>query len=133
MALGNTYSKKTVSFGAAKRVWREIRHRFPSGGTISNASDFAEAKIIKAGTPVKFDETTYAITAYTDTAIKSAENVGTLGINGLLQNDVYLGDGIEVATGTVVYSGEIYAYMLDSQVVDKIDDLITLAEIKFVN
>ena len=56
-----------------------------------------------------------------------------LGINGFSLYDVDIEAGDTVGTETVVYAGEIYSYMLDSDVLAAIKDLVALAEIKFVS
>ena len=30
--MGNTFDVNTVKYGHARKVWREIRHRYPGGG-----------------------------------------------------------------------------------------------------
>lgn len=52
--IGNTFGMETVEWNnGQKRVWREIRHRFPSGGTFSASTLAANAgKVIPAGTPL---------------------------------------------------------------------------------
>ena len=34
--MGNTFDVNTVKYGHARKVWREIRHRYPGGGMVSN-------------------------------------------------------------------------------------------------
>lgn len=85
---------------------------------------------IPSGSPVKFDPKTKQITVILDSAIKAAvevpetkteaEAVAELGINGYLQEDVYITSEETVATGTVVYAGEIYEYMFEDEVVKKL-------------
>lgn len=125
---GNTFADKSFSTGKGQRVWREIRHRFPGGGTISNLSDWTAKGIIPAGTPCTFDNKTYSIQALTDAQAKAESAV----ISGLLQEDIVLVDGILKGTATVIYAGEIYEYMLDAAVVTAIKDKVP-AEIHFVN
>ena len=38
--MGNTFDVNTVKYGHARKVWREIRHRYPGGGMVSNISDW---------------------------------------------------------------------------------------------
>lgn len=112
---GNSFDAGTIGFGHARKVWREIRAVYPGGGTVGNVSDFAEAGKIPAGTPVKFDPSEKTITAYTAEQVK-ASDADTLGINAYLQEDAVIADANTVATGTAVYSGEIYEYMFDADV-----------------
>lgn len=108
--IGNTFDVKTVKYGHARKVWREITDIYPAGGNISNVTDWVDAGKIPAGTPVKYDLENKTIEAITDTAA-SGSDVATLGINGFLQEDVVVTSKDTVATGTVVYGGEIYGYM----------------------
>lgn len=129
---GNTYDVTTVTYGHAKKVWREIRHRFPAGGTISNVSDWATAGIIPSGTPVKYDASAKTIECYTDADITGASDLTALGINGFLQEDVKVASASTVASGTAVYAGEIYEYAFASAVATKLKTLTTVPQIVFV-
>lgn len=129
---GNTFDKGTFHMGHAKKVWREIRHRFPAGGTISNVADWVVKGKVPAGTPIKFDASANTITAYTDAAIKGASDVKTLGINAYLQEDAVIKDANTIATGTAIYAGEIYEYMFDAAVVAKLKTLTTVPQIVWV-
>lgn len=108
--IGNTFDVKSVKYGHARKVWREITDIYPAGGVISNIADWTDAGLIPAGTPVKYDISAKTIEAYTDTDL-SGSDVATLGINGFLQEDVVVASASTVGTGTVVYGGEIYGYM----------------------
>ena len=143
---GNTFGTSTVSYGHARKVWREIRHVYPAGGNINNIVAWRTAgkSLIPAGTPCKIDTANSTITCYLDSAIDTAATDATdaaaalaaLGINGLLQEDVHIGDansGITAASGTVVYEGEIYEYMLDSDTVSALKSISTIPMIVFVN
>lgn len=118
--IGNTFDKKSFEYGHARKVWRSISSVYPGGGVIQNVSDFSEKGKIPSGSPVKFDPKTKQITVIKDDAIKGAEAVAALGINGYLQEDVYITSEKTVATGTVVYAGEIYEYMFEDDVVNKL-------------
>lgn len=128
--IGNTFDKKSFEYGHARKVWRSISSVYPGGGVIQNVSDFSEKGKIPSGSPVKFDMKTHQITVIKDDEIKAAvevpestteaEAVAALGINGYLQEDVYIASEDTVATGTVVYAGEIYEYMFDDEVVKKL-------------
>lgn len=87
---------------------------------------------VPGGTPVKYDASTNEITAITDAQIKAAEDVTTLGINGYLQEDARIKDANTIATGTVIYAGEIYEYMFDAEVAAKLKALATLPQIVWV-
>ena len=69
--MGNTFDVNTVKYGHARKVWREIRHRYPGGGMVSNISDWVAVGKIPAGTAVKFDLSGKTFTAYTDAQIKA--------------------------------------------------------------
>ena len=113
-SIGNSFSAgSTAITKGAVRVWREIRHRYPAGGTITNISDFLALGKVPAGTPVTFDQATKQITALTDTAVKAG---GDLVISGYTQEDAYLDANTTVATATVIYDGELYEYMYDAAV-----------------
>ena len=132
--MGNTFDVNTVKYGHARKVWREIRHRYPGGGMVSNISDWVAVGKIPAGTAVKFDLSSKTITAYTtDALIKAAESdITTLGINGYLQEDILVASGNTKASGTVVYAGEIYQYMFDGKVVAILQKITTLPQIVWV-
>ena len=59
-----------------------------------------------------YDQVAGTITIAKATDIKTTDNLeGTIepaSIKGLLQNDVYIEDGVTYATGSVVFAGEIY-------------------------
>lgn len=129
---GNTFDNSHVKYGHAKRVWRTMRHVYPCGGTIKNVNDFVGKGVIPAGSPVKFNTKTKEIEVMKDDAIKNAENVNTLGINGYLQEDVLVKDAQTIGTGTVVYAGEIYEYMFDDDVVAKLKTLQSVPQIVWV-
>ena len=106
--MGNTFDVNTVKYGHARKVWREIRHRYPGGGMVSNISDWVAQ-------------------------IKAAESdITTLGINGYLQEDILVASGNTKASGTVVYAGEIYQYMFDEEVVAILQKITTLPQIVWV-
>lgn len=130
--MGNTFDRDSLKYGHARKVWREIRHRYPAGGTIKNIPDFVAMGKVPGGTPVKYDASTNEITAITDAQIKTAEDVTTLGINGYLQEDARIKDANTIATGTVIYAGEIYEYMFDAKVAAKLKALATLPQIVWV-
>lgn len=131
--MGNTFDVNTVKYGHARKVWREIRHRYPGGGMVSNISDWVAVGKIPAGTAVKFDLSgKKTFIAYTDARIKAAEDITTLGINGYLQEDILVASGDTKASGTVVYAGEIYQYMFDEKVVAILQKITTLPQIVWV-
>lgn len=131
--MGNTFDVNTVKYGHARKVWREIRHRYPGGGMVSNISEWVAVGKIPAGTPVKFDlSDKKTFTAYTDKQIKDAENITTLGINGYLQEDILVASDNTQASGTVVYAGEIYQHMFDKDVVAILQKITTLPQIVWV-
>lgn len=132
--IGNTFGSDTYDWNnGQKRVWREIRHRFPSGGTFKSTDlETFKGKVIPSGTPVAFDQTTKVLTIVT-----GKEESGIV-IDGFTQEDVYVKDGVTVATATVIYAGEIYAPVLKAAVLGGNDAALTAvkaaapAGIKFV-
>ena len=128
--IGNTFDSKTINCGKAKKIWREIKAVYPSGGKIVNASDFVAEGKVPSGTAVKFDMSAKTITAYKADEIKAGE-VATLGINGYLQEDAVVENGT-IATGTVVYAGEIYEFMIDEEVVEKLKANPLTSQVVFV-
>lgn len=140
--IGNTFDKKSFEYGHARKVWRSISKVYPGGGMIQNVSDFVSTNKIPSGSPVKFDMKTHQITVITDEKIKAAvavpdtkteaEAVAELGINGYLQEDVYITDSSTVASGTVVYAGEIYEYMFEDAVVKKLKLVTTVPMVVWV-
>ena len=130
---GNTFDVNTVKYGHARKVWREIRHRYPGGGMVSNISDWTSAGKIPAGTAVKFDLSNKTLKAYTDEQIKAATaDITTLGINGYLQEDILVTSENTKASGTVVYAGELYQYMFDEEVIAILQKITTLPQIVWV-
>lgn len=114
-SLGNSFNKSTVSFGHAKKVWREVREVLPAGGTINGVAALFSAgtEVIKAGTPVKFNEADNTIDLVAESAVEAASGstaIAALGINGFLYRDIPLESGDTVATGDVVVNGDIYDY-----------------------
>lgn len=127
--IGNSFGSETYEWSnGQKRVWREIRHRYPSGGTFSSTDLKSYAgKVIPAGTPVVFDQSTKELTlANTASASK---------VDGFTQEDVYVKDGTTAATATVVYDGEIYEPVLKAVLTDAVLTVVkplAPATIKFV-
>lgn len=133
MNQGNTFDKRTVQYGHARKVWREVFKVEPGGGTISNVADWVSAGIIPPGTPVKFDNEDKTIEAFTDAEVAAATaDPSTLGINGMLKEEVHITSANTVATGTVVYEGEIYEYMIKAETLAELKKLSTIGGIKFV-
>lgn len=133
MINGNIFDVKTVKYGHSTKVWREIRHRYPAGGTIENVSDWVSVGKIPAGTPVKYDMNAKTLKAYTDQQIKGASDISTLGINAYLQDDAFITSGSTIATGTAVYAGELYDYMFDAEVLSKLQSITTTQQIVWVH
>lgn len=121
--LGNTFDKTKVKHGHARKVWREVRQQYPAGGTIKNVSDFLTTKVVPAGSLVSYDDAKKEITVITQaqlaaaapSGVADASKVAALKINGFLYNDAPLTDENTVATGAVVYEGEIYGYMMTAE------------------
>lgn len=133
--IGNTFDTKKTTYGHAKKVWRSLRHVYPGGGTITNVADFVDAKLIPAGSPVKYDPATKKITIIKDTAISGAADAAAvvdLGINAYLQEDAVITDGNTVATGTAVYAGELYEYTYTAAVLAKLKLNTLTPQIVFV-
>lgn len=118
---GNTFKSDSFGFGHARKVWREIHDIYPAGGKFATTAGFTGK--IPAGTPVKFDMAAKTITPITNTAITSASDVSALGINGFLQEDVVLAEDAQY-TGTVVYRGELYSFMLGDGVPAKLAGVV---------
>lgn len=133
MINGNTFDVKTTKYGHSTKVWREIRHRYPAGGTIENVSDWVSVGKIPAGTPVKYDMNAKTLKAYTDQQIKDASEISTLGINAYLQEDAFISSESTIATGTAVYAGELYDYMFDADVLTKLQSITTTQQIVWVH
>ena len=130
--MGNTFDVNTVKYGHARKVWREIRHRYPGGGMVNKISDWVAVGKIPAGTAVNFDLSSKTFIAYTDAQIKAAADITNLGINGYLQEDILVASENTKASGTVVYAGEIYQYMFDEKVVAILQKITTLPQIVWV-
>lgn len=133
--IGNTFGTETVEWNnGQKRVWREIRHRFPSGGTFDSATlTQNKGKVIPAGSPVTFDQAKKTLKLVT-----GKEGEGLVIIDGFTQEDVYVKDGVTAGTATVIYDGEIYEPVLKAAVLGGDDSALTAvkkaapAGIKFV-
>lgn len=123
---GNTFDTTTQHWGHARKVWRSVEHTEPSGGTVSNISDWVAKGVIPAGTPVKFDHTAKTIVAITDAAITAATDVTTLGINGYSLDDVRVSSADTIGTIDVVYAGFLYEYMYDSAILAKLKTLTNM-------
>lgn len=55
-SIGNSFNKGEVSFGHARKVWREQREVYPAGGVITNVTDFLSEGMVPSGRPVIFDD-----------------------------------------------------------------------------
>lgn len=118
---GNSFNNNVVTLKPARKVWREIRSQFPAGGKVSNVEDWVGNGKIPAGTPASwsYDDTgAKSVKCYTDAQITSAgaDGLAALAINGHTQEDVPIQDANTVGTATVINDGELYAYMLNSEV-----------------
>lgn len=148
MSIGNSFlNKKETIGGRAERVWREIRHRYPAGGTITNLSDWATDGIIPSGRPVVYDPEAKTMSVLTTSQVEAGAttandtttyNGDSLGINGYLQEDVVINvnagsvpTGL-VASGTVVYAGELYAYMFGATELAVLQSVTKVPEVRFV-
>lgn len=129
--LGNTFDKTKVAYGHARKVWREVHDQYPAGGTIENTSDFLTTKVVPAGSMVSYDLEAKKITVITQAKLAECvtgdtvdiEKAKALKFNGYLYNDAPLKDGDTIATGAVVYRGELYKYMLTNEAVKVIEAL----------
>lgn len=130
--MGNTFDAKTVKFGHARKVWREIRHVYPGGGMVSNVSDWVSKGKIPSGTPLKIDLTNHTMKAFTDAEIKGAADINALGINSYLQEDILIAGADTKASGTAVYAGEIYRYMFEDDVVTALMKITSIPQIVWV-
>lgn len=137
--MGNTFGSKSVGTGHARKVWREVKDQFPAGGVVVNLSDWLSGGVgkIPAGTFCKWEDAGAnggkKVTCYTAAQIKAAGSISTLGINGATLYDIDIEAGDTIGTATVVYAGEYYSYMVDSDVLAKVKDIPALCEIKFVS
>lgn len=127
--IGNTYGSETFEISnGQKRVWREIRHRYPAGGTFSSDVLTANAgKVIPAGTPVVLDQSTKTLTLANTTSASA--------VDGFTQEDVYVKDGVVAASATVIYDGEIYEPVLKAILGEDVLEVVkplAPATIKFV-
>ncbi|MCM1295401.1 MAG: hypothetical protein NC311_07640 [Muribaculaceae bacterium] len=117
MSTGNTFDNKTVSFGHARKVWREIRQMYPAGGRVANIADWVDKKLIPAGTLASWYENENGgkeVKCFTpeQAAEASGDNLG------YTDRDIPVKDANTIATATVVYEGEIYKYMLPEAVAE---------------
>ncbi len=130
--LGNTFDNVSSKYGHARKVWREVRQVYPAGGTVSNVADWSAAGVIPAGTAVKYDVTNKTMECYTKADITGAEDMSTLAINGYLKNDIRIESESTVASGTVVYEGELYINLIDDEIAAKLKTVTTTPMVVFV-
>lgn len=113
----NTFGKTSKSYGSGKNVWHEIKGAYPVGGTIANLADYEVGDVIPAGSMCVLDQAAHTITIV-------GEGGATDNVNGLLQNDIYVDEGVKGengnATGNVVFAGEIYIDRLEVAVPDTV-------------
>ena len=88
---GDTFKHGSWSLGHARKVFREIRHKYPAGGVVSNVAAWISANkaVIPAGTPVQYNHSTKEITALLTVSAASGSDPATA-VDGLLQEDIYL-------------------------------------------
>lgn len=102
----NTFGGTTTTYSGGKNVWHEIKAAYPVGGIVS-LSSYSVGTVIPAGSMCILNQVTHAITIVAASDTENLEKV-----NGLLQNDIYVDQAAKgttgVATGSVVYAGEIY-------------------------
>lgn len=120
-ALGNSFDSVTMQVGHSKKCWREVREVLPAGGTVNGVKELFEAgvEVIKAGSPVKFDDVANTIDLVSEDAVKAATDataIAALGINGFLYRDIPLESANTIATGDVVVNGDIYDFRFSAEV-----------------
>ena len=122
MITGNTFTQREITISPARKVWREIRHRYPAGGIVTNFNDFLESGKIPAGTPVSLDQENKTIQPIPDSVIEetAGEDIATLNINGYIQEDVPVKSENDVCSGTVIYAGELYEWAVSSASLEKL-------------
>lgn len=123
MSTGNTFDNKTVRFGHAHKVWREIRQMYPAGGRVANVEDWVEKGLIPAGTLASWyenEEGGKEVKCFTpaQAAEASGDNLG------LTDRDIPVANANTIATATVVYDGEIYKCMLPEEVAEAAKTLV---------
>lgn len=106
---GNTFDRKTVSVGHARKVWRRIEEQLPGGFLVSNVADFVADGNIPCGSALVVDTA-----KKTAKVLKPAEVTGeaVATINGFSDRDIPIESASTIATVNAVVKGEIYGYML---------------------
>lgn len=111
----NTFGKTSKSYGSGKNIWHEIKGAYPVGGTIANLDDYEVGDVIPSGSMCILDQEDHTITI-----VKASDADSLASVNGLLQNDIYVDEGVKGetgnATGNVVFAGEIYIDRLEEAV-----------------
>lgn len=102
----NTFGRTSKSFGSMSvNVWRIVRERLLVGASVSNLNSFSAGTVIPAGSMLIVDEVAHTCEVVTDlTATAKLAQV-----NALLENDIYVEEGVSYATATCVRRGTIYA------------------------
>lgn len=125
-SLGNTFGATSKTYGASKNIWHEVKGAYPIGGKVSNLSDFSAGTVIPAGSMCVLDQSTHTV------EIVMAGGAHEANVNGLLYNDIYVEAGVDNATATVVFAGEIYidrvAQAISSSVLANLPMIVAIKE-----
>ena len=107
----NTFGRTSKTYGSGKNIWHEMRGSYPVGGKI-DLTDFNVGDVIPSGSMCVYDHSAKTIKIVKTSDVKTEANTGGTvepnTINGLLGYDVYYENGVDYATGNVVFAGEIY-------------------------
>lgn len=106
-----TMSMTHKAVGGGMVVFPVVYDRYRGGGMIDTSGTnpiteaaFKVGDLIPAGTPVKFAGAGKNVTIVKCDADSTAAN----GVNGLIENDIYISEGIVAAPCTVVYKGQMF-------------------------
>lgn len=124
MSSFNTFGSTHKEYGSGKNIWYEVKDKYPGGGSVKNLSSFQVGTVIPAGSMVQFDHAKHEATIVKAKDVKTTSNTsGTVEpktINGLLENDIWVEEGITYATATVVFAGKIFADRLEEAIPDEV-------------
>lgn len=134
--LGNTFKTGSAKHPHARKIWHRVTGVYPGGGVITNAGDMIKTYpgVIPAGTALKkVSAGKYSVIPPASiSGATDAAAVNALGIIGFTENDTYFASKDDIGTCTVVYAGELNAYMIDSAVEAKLE-LASLGQVKLVD
>lgn len=124
----STYGRTEKEFGSGKNIWFQSTQVYPVGGLI-DTTGYEVGAVIPAGSMCVLDTASGALKIVKAADIGAAPKTPATDVNGLLYNDVIVG---EFTTGTVVHTGVVFEDMLEEAIPAEVKAAPNMSGIKYV-